>query len=205
VEATIPDADQRYPGCAATVGGGLLFALGDGRGILAHREPGGRLHLYIALRAAENWVQASGIDFADSAGARQALAGLFAGWAPELRALITCSSGELVPRPIYALPAGHNWAAVPGVTLLGDAAHLMSPFAGEGANLAMQDGAELALAIARHPGDTMAALAEYEGALFPRSEAAAAESAANLEMSFRADAPQGMVELMAEYRSQAAN
>ena len=76
----------------------------------------------------------------------------------------------------------------------------MSPFAGEGANLAMLDGAELGQAILAHPGDVEAALAAYEEALFPRSAAAAEESAANLVLTFRDDAPRGLVEQFASYQ-----
>ena len=198
VESDLHDADARHPGAAAVVGGGILFALGDGRGFLAHRESDGSLHVYTSLRADRSWLD--GIDFADTEAARQAVLGQFADWDPSLRALLADAEGPLVPRHIVALPVGHRWSRVPGVTLLGDAAHVMSPFAGEGANNAMQDGAELAQALLAHPGDTEAALARYEQAMFPRAQAAAAESAANLEVCFAADAPKGLLDVFAAHR-----
>lgn len=70
--------------------------------------------------------------------------------------------------PFFALPAEHRWDRGPGVTLLPDAAHLAAPN-GEGANLAMLDGAELGKARAANPDNSEAALTEYEQALFARS------------------------------------
>ncbi|MBR7678294.1 FAD-dependent monooxygenase, partial [Streptomyces daliensis] len=108
------------------------------------------------------------IDFSDSAAAAARIAQEFDGWAPELTALITDADLPPLPRPIFALPLGHTWDRVPGVTLLGDAAHLLAPN-GEGANSAMYDGAELGKAIAAHPDDIEAVLGQYEEAMFPRS------------------------------------
>ena len=203
VELDLRDADTRHPECAAVVGNGVLFALGSGKGFLAHRETDGSLHIYVALKVAEDWI--SSIDFDDPQVAKAAVLERFADWDESLRALIAEADGALIPRAIHALPVGHSWDRVPGVTLLGDAAHLMSPFAGEGANLAMLDGAELGKALAEHPGDTEAALAAYEKAMFARSEASAAESAQNLVICFNDDAPKGLLDLFAAYRAEAEN
>lgn len=190
VETYLHDADARRPAAAAAVGGGAMYALTPGRGITAHREAGGVLHTYVQLNRPASWV--AGIDFsAPDAAAR--VAAEFDGWAPELTALITDGETAPVPRMIHTLPDEHRWDRAPGVTLLGDAAHLMPP-SGDGANLAMYDGAELANAIAAHPGDVEAALAAYEGALFPRSEAFHAEAREILDLCLGDGAPLGLVD-----------
>ncbi|MFF2731906.1 FAD-dependent oxidoreductase [Streptomyces sp. NPDC058008] len=197
VELDLLDADARHPECARLIGGGMFFALGDHKGFLAHRETDGSLHVYTALRADEDWL--STIDFTDTEGAKAALLEHFGTWAPDLRRLVAEADGPLVPRLIHALPVGHRWERVPGVTLLGDAAHLMSPFAGEGANLAMIDGADLGLALAAHPGDTEAALAAYEAVMFPRGERTARESAQGQETLFDDRAPQPLVDMFSAF------
>jgi 2-polyprenyl-6-methoxyphenol hydroxylase-like FAD-dependent oxidoreductase len=192
VEYFLFDADTRHRATAQAVGAGSLFALAPGKGLLAYREAGGTLHAYVQLKVPQDWF--AGTDAADGAAVSARVAAEFGGWAPELTALITDSDTAPVVRPLYALPAGHRWARVPGVTLIGDAAHLAPPN-GEGANTAMQDGAELGQAIAAHPDDTEVALSEYEQAMFPRA-AAAAGGEDIYDLMLGDDAPHSWIAMM---------
>lgn len=191
IETFLHDADRAHPASAAAVGAGSLFALSPGKGIMAHREPNAVLHTYTAVTEATGL--GDSIDFSNRQRALARVAGQFEGWAPALTALITDSATDPVYRPIHSLPDEHRWERVAGVTLLGDAAHLMVP-SGEGANLAMLDGAELGAAIAAHPGDIEAALASYEQRMFPRSAAAAVDAREGLETCFGDHSPQSLVD-----------
>ncbi|MEV4926530.1 FAD-dependent oxidoreductase [Streptomyces roseoverticillatus] len=178
IETSLYDADTRHPATAKAVGGGTLVALDpdeNGKWFVAHREKGGTLRSYATLTHSQEWFAT--IDFTNAAAAAR-IAEEFEGWAPELTALITAGETAPVLRPLHALPMEHRWDRVPGVTLLGDAAHLSTPN-GEGANVAMLDGAELGKAIAAHPDDIETALTAYERALFPRGAAATAVAAHN--------------------------
>jgi 2-polyprenyl-6-methoxyphenol hydroxylase-like FAD-dependent oxidoreductase len=191
VETYLYDADARHPEAAEAVGGGTMFALAPGQGIFAHRESGAVLHAYVALSRPTEWF--AGVDFNDDASARTRIGAEFGSWAPALTSLIADSESSLVLRRLYALPTNHRWDRAPGVTLLGDAAHLAPP-AGDGANLAMLDGAELAAAIAAHPRDVEAALTAYESTMFPRSQAAAAEAHRTLALCLDERSPSSLVE-----------
>ncbi|WP_030941425.1 FAD-dependent oxidoreductase [Streptomyces sp. NRRL S-646] len=196
VETYLYEADTRHPAAAKTVGGGMMIAPSPGKDIFAHRESGDTLHMYVGLSKPLDWFAA--IDFTDAAAATARIAAEFEGWAPELTGLITESDTAPVPRSIHALPTGHRWDRMPGVTLLGDAAHLQAPN-GEGANLAMLDGAELAKAIASHPDDTEAAVAEYEQAMFPRSaEAATFEGGEMPGIDSEADTARGLIDMFTQ-------
>ena len=192
IDIYLYDGDDRHPAAAETVGVGAMYALAPGKGIIAHREAGNILHTYVELNRSADGIAA--IDFTDAAAATARIAAEFDGWAPELTALITDGETAPVARPIHTLPDGHRWERVPAVTLLGDAAHLMPP-SGDGANLAMFDGAELGKAIAAHPDDAEAALTAYEEALFRRTEPFYAEAHDMLNLMIGDNAPSGFLDL----------
>jgi 2-polyprenyl-6-methoxyphenol hydroxylase-like FAD-dependent oxidoreductase len=167
------------------------------KGILAHREPNGVLHTYVELNKPKDWIDS--IDFSDPVTSLARVVKEFDGWATALTALLTDSETDPVPRAIHALPVEQRWERVPGVTLLGDAAHLMIP-SGKGANLAMFDGAELAKAIAANPGDIEAALIAYETDLFPRSASEAAEAEGFLKVCLGPNAPQSLLDFFTNHQ-----
>lgn len=197
IEIAFAAGDSRYAESVAAIGGGTLIAAAPGKGIIAHRNADGSVAGYVALNEPEEWIRS--IDFSDVRAGLDFVAQQFSGWAPYLTSFIIGSIADPTIRPIYALPVEHEWQRKAGLTLVGDAAHLMSPFAGEGANLAMYDGAELAQAIIDTPHDIEAALSRYEEALFPRSREVAGLSAQNLRLFFGNTAPGSVVDLFSGF------
>lgn len=193
VEVCVSPGSIHHKAGVEAVGDGTLMAVAPGKGLIVHNYAGDVLRGYVALNRSEAWI--ASLDFSDPGAVLRLIAEEFTGWAPVLTNLIIGSEAEPVLRPIYALPAGFRWDRAPGVTLLGDAAHLMLPFAGQGANLAMLDGAALAQSLLSHRQDGEAALAEYEAALFERGAPIALQSAQNLEHFFGETAPWSVVEL----------
>ncbi|MGW5376768.1 FAD-dependent oxidoreductase [Nocardia sp. NPDC003999] len=106
---------------------------------------------------------------------------------------IAACDDTVVPRSITSLPIGLTWPSRPDVTLLGDAARLMPPV-GEGANMALLNGAVLGLALAAHSDDFPSAVKEYEREMFEHTSAAAGMSARIQELLTSPDASRRMLE-----------
>ncbi|MBD5656307.1 MAG: FAD-dependent monooxygenase [Candidatus Eremiobacteraeota bacterium] len=186
VELGIDDVDARFPELSALVGHGLMFALGDSKALIGHRDANAHIGIYAGLRVPENWLESGALDTTSSSALKTTLTAQFDDWSDVLKRLVQSSDDRFAARPIYMLPVGHRWEHRAGVTLLGDAAHLMSPFGGDGANLAMRDAADLALALTT-ASDWDAAVRDVEFSMFARAKEAAAGARQGIDETFSAD------------------
>jgi 2-polyprenyl-6-methoxyphenol hydroxylase-like FAD-dependent oxidoreductase len=131
-------------------------------------------------------------------GAKAEILRRYSDWAPDLLDLVKCSDpGYNMPWTLYELPVGHTWEHKKGLSLIGDAAALMTPFAGEGVNKAMKDALELSAAICKSqkPGgdDLDVEVSNYEQHMFPRAAKIQALTFTNKTTMFREDAPLGFL------------
>lgn len=177
VETSLDDVDTRHPGLARLIGDGSVAVYGANRSLVAQRNSGGHVKVYAKFRAPLD--RHTNLDVADVDAVRSSLLALFDGWAAPVLDLLRHSTA-FVHRPLYVLPVSHTWRHVPGVTLLGDAAHLMPPL-GAGANLAMLEGAELAEAVAAGPEDLDEAVRAFEEQMWARAGRWAKITTAGLE------------------------
>lgn len=196
IETRLTAPDARYPDIARLVGPGTIMVTSDNRALMAQRNGSDHIRIYVILRVPEHWSRDSGIDFNDPARARARLLEPFADWSPSVMAMLRHSDDTFIPRPLYNVPIDQTWSSQPDVALLGDAAHVMPPFTGKGANYAMLDAVELAdnLASGRYT-DVAAAIRAYDVKMLGRMWESVAETMESQEVMISPRAPHGIVEL----------
>jgi 2-polyprenyl-6-methoxyphenol hydroxylase-like FAD-dependent oxidoreductase len=174
--------------------GGRILALGGGKFLGGGLKGDGSFSFIASWKTNEDWAENSGINFADKA---QVLAWFkkdFPEWSNLWHELFENAETPFIPRPIYCMPLDQTWNALANLTMLGDAAHVMPPFAGEGANMAMLDALELSESLYNeNSNDVQTAIASYENKMRKKAAAAAQESLQNGDWMHSAGALEKML------------
>lgn len=180
VEINIENAAVATPQIYAMLNGGKLMAFGKEKNILGGQKENCGLGFYLSFRTDENWAAVSGLDFSDRTSLLAWFRNEYSEWSGIWSELVINASMPVLPRPVYCMPLDQTWKTLPNLTLLGDAAHVMPPFAGEGANTAMYDALELSECLTSGQFYTLEeALAFYEVSMRSRAAIAAKKSLEN--------------------------
>ncbi len=197
VEGQVYHAAQHAPNLWALVRGGKIFAFGNEQSLILSAKGEGSLSFYTGCKVPETWVQECGVDFSDHTQVFSWFKTAYGSWNKVWLELFTNGDAGFIPRPQYHFPLDQHWNARPNLTMLGDAAHRMPPYAGEGVNMAMQDAFELSGCITGSNFVSLQeAIAHYENGMLKRASEVTRFTLANTEMLHAKDALEQMVAMM---------
>ncbi|PZR24909.1 MAG: 2-polyprenyl-6-methoxyphenol hydroxylase [Citrobacter freundii] len=185
IQIDVDNATENLPQLLAASKGGKIMCF-DNEQMLGFGIKGdGSVMGIAAFKTSENWLKESRIDFHNRQEVLEWFKKEFVGWTEKWYELFTNHETTFTPRPQYYFPFDQRWETQENLTMIGDAAHRMPPFAGEGANVAMQDSFELAevLTNERFP-DLKTAIAHFEKDMILRGAAATQETLINMERMF---------------------
>jgi 2-polyprenyl-6-methoxyphenol hydroxylase-like FAD-dependent oxidoreductase len=198
LEGNIYDSKKSAPVMHSLLNGGKIMAFGNEKNILMGQKAGGVLGFYASFKTPESWTTNSQLDFNDNSQVLEWFKTQYPEWSPIWYELFENVSSGFIPRPINCMPLDQNWTTLPNVTIIGDAAHVMPPFAGEGANMAMRDALDLSESLTSGEHTTIQeALAVYENMMRERASKAADESLENGEKMHSKDSLKVMLEFFA--------
>lgn len=196
LEGSVYDAKNVAPRISSLAKGGKIMAFGKGQDLLMGTKGNGDIWFYASFKADEDWANNSRLDYSDKGQVLSWFKETYPQWSTIWYELFENASVPFVPRPIYCMPLDQAWEPMPNLTMLGDAAHVMPPFAGEGANMAMLDALELSKCLTMGEHSTLlTAIQAYEDNMRRRAAEAARESLENGERMHAEDALEQMLRL----------
>lgn len=130
--------------------------IGPGCHVITYPLRGGALLNFVGIVRRAEWEQENW----SLIGSQEELLADFAGWHQHIQAIIHEIKQPLKWAMVKRKPLA-KWSHG-RITLLGDACHATLPFLGQGAGMAIEDGAVLARCLAAQPEDPVAAFKTYE-------------------------------------------
>jgi 2-polyprenyl-6-methoxyphenol hydroxylase-like FAD-dependent oxidoreductase len=206
LEGTIYESKKAVPYIDSMLNGGKIMAFGKEQNLLLGQKGGGDLGFYASFRASENWVTDNGLDYHNTPQLLEWFKKEYPQWSTIWYELFKNATSPFIPRPIYCVPLDQTWETLSNATIIGDAAHVMPPFAGEGANMAMLDALELSKDLTSNQFSSLQqVLSHYEIKMQKRAAKAAQESLENGEKMHSKTALQNMLAFFNGEKSQVHN
>ncbi|MGC4038294.1 MAG: NAD(P)/FAD-dependent oxidoreductase [Chitinophagaceae bacterium] len=200
IEGNIHNSAVVTPVIHQLLKGGKIFAYGNGQVLIVSSKGEGDLTFYASFRADEKWATSNHIDYSDKSQVAAWFKKNFSKWSNSWDEFFENSIVPFTPRPIYCMPLDQRWETKSNLTMLGDAAHLMPPFAGEGVNMAMLDALELSESLTSEKFTTIEdSISSYEIQMCKRAAEAAKGSLANTEWMHSENALATMLEMFNQH------
>jgi len=200
VEGAVYNSEAASPKIHQLLKGGKIFAFGDEKSLMVSSKGDGSYAFCTGCKTDENWIKNCGIDFNNKAQVITWFQNEFAGWEDVWIEMFENAEPHFIPRPQYCMPLDQSWEPLPNLTILGDAAHLMPPYAGEGVNMAMLDALELSVCLTGNEfSDIRSAIAHFEKQMCKRAAEAAKMTLDSTEMLHSDDAITNLIEMFSDF------